>query len=769
MKRFNQQPNTPTTSNPIPIKRKIQPVFLGGIGGSGMTENSPSNTLFNSQLNIGINNLINSTTNLLGANSPQQQSSQQQQQPTLSISSTQQTLSVEELTPLPQLKKLNSSAELTPLLRPSDLQNVPSSDSVDMATPQIQKFLCFAVPLSPTCNIDQILVKNSINTKKTLKYAKIQAKFARELRWTQTVASPILLLRANKFWTVCTLEDNNLLIFNTQSGITHLSLHTGATIAFLEIKSDFCLTISINGELSIWDLKKSLRILKTSVGTLLARHGAPIPSLKIVRLCLSTNGLPLIALSNGEVFLFSRSLNSWLCIIVGQQKCGGGLFDTCLSSLLTAMQFIANSLPNGLISLLIGKLQLINDKNKLPVNSQCEEMAASNEEAQLELLLRAAFELESREEYRFLAALYLQKLVKRDENIEGKQQEKIENHKHRNNTHRNHVKPSFLRKSHPIELTIDSGSIRGEYLTIGAHEFAVFKGIPYAAPPVGSLRFQLPELPAKWRGVMNASQYAPMCAQRQRDRAIDPLNLYKIHISEDCLYLNVFAPPQFTNDSYPTIVFLHGGRFQYGSSADYPQHAILNNFVSRKVVFVSLNFRLGPMGFLSTGDSVLPGNLGLWDILLALKWVQINAHVFGGDPNNVLLMGHGSGASAASLLALSPKAEGLFHKIMLMSGTAITPGTVRDTAINATWALDARLHCRSFNSSELLECFKKQLRDEILDFEPDPDPDYDLFVPIIDGEQGIIPDDPESLALSRRKMPIMLGTTRDENVLSLLV
>uniref|UniRef100_A0A915N3F4 Carboxylesterase type B domain-containing protein n=1 Tax=Meloidogyne javanica TaxID=6303 RepID=A0A915N3F4_MELJA len=145
------------------------------------------------------------------------------------------------------------------------------------------------------------------------------------------------------------------------------------------------------------------------------------------------------------------------------------------------------------------------------------------------------------------------------------------------------------------------------------------------------------------------------------------------------------------------------------------------------------------------------------------------AHVFGGDPNNVLLMGHGSGASAASLLALSPKAEGLFHKIMLMSGTAITPGTVRDTAINATWALDARLHCRSFNSSELLECFKKQLRDEILDFEPDPDPDYDLFVPIIDGEQGIIPDDPESLALSRRKMPIMLGTTRDESALQIYV
>uniref|UniRef100_A0A914GQA7 Carboxylesterase type B domain-containing protein n=1 Tax=Globodera rostochiensis TaxID=31243 RepID=A0A914GQA7_GLORO len=132
-------------------------------------------------------------------------------------------------------------------------------------------------------------------------------------------------------------------------------------------------------------------------------------------------------------------------------------------------------------------------------------------------------------------------------------------------------------------------------------------------------------------------------------------------------------------------------------------------------------------------------------------------------------MGHGSGASAVSLLALSPKAEGLFHKVMLMSGTALSPGTVRDTAINGTWQLDARLHCRSFNSSELLECFKKQLRDEILAFEPSPYPDYDVFVPIVDGEDGLIPNDPETLSISRRKSPIMLGTTRDESALSMLL
>ncbi|KAI6173772.1 COesterase domain-containing protein [Aphelenchoides besseyi] len=325
-----------------------------------------------------------------------------------------------------------------------------------------------------------------------------------------------------------------------------------------------------------------------------------------------------------------------------------------------------------------------------------------------------------------------------------------------------------LRKSHPIELTIKSGSIRGEYLTIGANDFAVFKGIPYAAPPVGqTLRFQKPEEPASWRGVMNATQFSPMCAQFARTRPTDPHHLYKIHISEDCLYLNVFAPPQFTNDTYPVIVWIHGGAFQSGSASDYPQEAILNNFVSRKVVFITLNYRLGPMGFLSTGDDVMPGNVGLWDQVKALTWVQENAHVFGGDPKNVLLMGHEAGASSASLLALSPRAEGLFHKVVLMSGTAISPGTVRDTALNATWSLDQKLHCRSFNSTELLDCFKKQLKDEILDVSRTHYDDYEEFVPIVDGSGGIIPEAPESLVTYRPKVPMMIGTTRDESALRL--
>ncbi|VDM41194.1 unnamed protein product [Toxocara canis] len=174
-------------------------------------------------------------------------------------------------------------------------------------------------------------------------------------------------------------------------------------------------------------------------------------------------------------------------------------------------------------------------------------------------------------------------------------------------------------------------------------------------------------------------------------------------------------------------------------------------------------------GFISTGDGVIPGNNGLWDQILALKWVKANAHVFGGDPDNISLMGHGSGAACASLLALSPRAEGLFQRIVLMSGTALSPGTVRDTAINATWALDRKLHCRSFNSSELLECFRKQLKDEILDVVRTQYDDYEEFVPIVDGIGGVLPESPEMLASYRRKIPIMVGTTRDESTLRIVI
>ncbi|CAP30219.2 Protein CBG10957 [Caenorhabditis briggsae] len=327
----------------------------------------------------------------------------------------------------------------------------------------------------------------------------------------------------------------------------------------------------------------------------------------------------------------------------------------------------------------------------------------------------------------------------------------------------------------PFELTVNSGAIRGERLLIDGQDYTVFKGIPFAMPPVGYLRFQgsMPKEPAKWRGVMNATQYSAMCMQNIDENDAGEPERYVAHVSEDCLYLNVFSPTpyQYTNDTYPVIVFIHGGRFQTGSGSDIPQRAILSNFVSRKasIVFVTFNYRLGPLGFASTGDSVLPGNIGLWDQIWALKWVKANAEVFGGDPSNILLMGHGTGAASASLLALSPRAEGLFQKVLLMSGSALQPGVVRNTQVNATWNMNDRFGCRAFNSSELLDCARKRSKEEIFQYKRLHYDDYEEFVPIIDGVGGVLPEPPEQLTLHRRKTPIVIGTTKDESSLRILL
>uniref|UniRef100_A0A915IPR4 Carboxylesterase type B domain-containing protein n=1 Tax=Romanomermis culicivorax TaxID=13658 RepID=A0A915IPR4_ROMCU len=176
-------------------------------------------------------------------------------------------------------------------------------------------------------------------------------------------------------------------------------------------------------------------------------------------------------------------------------------------------------------------------------------------------------------------------------------------------------------------------------------------------------------------------------------------------------------------------------------------------------------------GFASTGDDSLPGNFGLMDQIAALKWVQRNIAAFGGNPKSVTLAGQGSGASAASILALSPEAEGLFHRIILLSGTAISPGVVRETAINATWALEGHLSCRASNSTQLLHCLRDNRPSSRL---LDPNrphvfyDDYYEYAPIVDKSRGIIPESIERLAQSRPKIPMMIGTTRDESAWHLM-
>ncbi len=196
----------------------------------------------------------------------------------------------------------------------------------------------------------------------------------------------------------------------------------------------------------------------------------------------------------------------------------------------------------------------------------------------------------------------------------------------------------------------------------------VFRGIPYAAPPVGDLRWQAPAPAAHWDGVRDATAFGAACKQPP----IPPASFYYSQLpatSEDCLTLNVWAPQDATDA--PVIVYIHGGSLQIGSSAD-PLYSG-ENFAARGVVFVSINYRLGVLGWLAhpalsaRSPAGVSGNYGLLDQIAALQWVRDNIASFGGDAGNVTVMGESAGALSVSYLLSSPAARGLFDKAILES------------------------------------------------------------------------------------------------------
>ena len=205
-------------------------------------------------------------------------------------------------------------------------------------------------------------------------------------------------------------------------------------------------------------------------------------------------------------------------------------------------------------------------------------------------------------------------------------------------------------------VRIDSGLVQG----VPARDptIIVFKGIPYAAPPVGNLRWRPPQAAPHWSGVREADRFGPICPQPQ-DRSGQPM-------SEDCLSLNVWTPASSADARLPVMVWIHGGGFFAGSGSE---RVIDGTGLARKgVIVVTLNYRLGVLGFLATpqlsGESPhhSSGDDGLLDEIAALKWVRRNIAAFGGDPDNVTIFGHSAGAGSVNFLSISPLAQGLFRR-----------------------------------------------------------------------------------------------------------
>lgn len=226
----------------------------------------------------------------------------------------------------------------------------------------------------------------------------------------------------------------------------------------------------------------------------------------------------------------------------------------------------------------------------------------------------------------------------------------------------------------PTLVQIDSGKVRG----VAEGDVISFKGIPYAAPPVGDLRWRVPQPVQSWSDVLEANEFGAECMQTDE--------LPKK--SEDCLFLNVWKPATVSSQPLPVMVWIYGGALAHGQTSLYPA----DRLAAQDVIVVSMNYRMGRLGFFAhpafaqETPNEVHGNYGFMDQLAALKWVQRNIAAFGGDPNQVTLFGESAGGGSTMVHLTSPLSWGLFHRAILQS-----PGvpTARATVIPLTEQTEA--------------------------------------------------------------------------------
>ncbi|GAB1603547.1 cholinesterase 2-like [Argonauta hians] len=259
-----------------------------------------------------------------------------------------------------------------------------------------------------------------------------------------------------------------------------------------------------------------------------------------------------------------------------------------------------------------------------------------------------------------------------------------------------------------------SGKISGSRISVLNTDIDVFLGIPYAKPPVGDLRFRRPEPVEPWNGVKETKTYSNSCMQ-VKDTAFgnfegsDMWNA-NTNLSEDCLYLNIWVPrdARKPHSSLTTMIWIYGGSFNSGtSSLDLYNGQWLA--ASENVIVASLNYRLGPFGFLYLNDKRAPGNMGLLDQNLAIKWIRDNIASFGGDPNKLTLFGESAGSASVSLHVVSPLSRKLFNNAIMMSGTQMAPWVVVPYQENLERAKEMAVYlkCPTENNEEMLDCFLK--------------------------------------------------------------
>uniref|UniRef100_A0A8R1HI93 Carboxylic ester hydrolase n=1 Tax=Caenorhabditis japonica TaxID=281687 RepID=A0A8R1HI93_CAEJA len=247
--------------------------------------------------------------------------------------------------------------------------------------------------------------------------------------------------------------------------------------------------------------------------------------------------------------------------------------------------------------------------------------------------------------------------------------------------------------------------------TESGSKYHVFLGIRYGNPPDHIYRFHKPEPVEKWPHINHdATHFRASCIPSLRSELEEHVNY-----SEDCLFLNIVTPSDARQKKLPVLVFIHGGGFQFGDSSMLGYSKAADNFVSQDIIFVSVQYRLGPLGFFTTGDAEIPGNMGLWDQTLALQFLHEVLPDFGGDPDRITLAGHSSGAASVSALLYSPHSDHLFSQAIQLSGSIYSESNLHPNVVDDSRELAKAVGCPQEDSKELRECIEIRTVDELLD------------------------------------------------------
>ena len=302
-----------------------------------------------------------------------------------------------------------------------------------------------------------------------------------------------------------------------------------------------------------------------------------------------------------------------------------------------------------------------------------------------------------------------------------------------------------------LKTHVETGDVEG---TPDGTDLAVYKAIPYAAPPVGDLRWKAPQPALPWKGVLKAEDVAKWPPQPEKSYVKYDM------MSEDCLYLSVTTPAKSVNDALPVMVFIHGGGFQtehYGGD-------LWQSLARRGVVAVSIEYRAGSLGFLAHGELAKEspeghsGNYGILDQIFALQWVQRNIRNFGGDPSKVTIFGESAGAMSCHILCASPLAKGLFRACISQSGAMMSATNVvnQEMAQMLGWMFMSQLKKSSI--AEMRQMDAKELTGNGVNFQG--------CIPIVDGY--VIPEPIYSLYQkgSYNDVPVLIMHNSDEGAVN---